>query len=80
MRAQEQQAISELTELQFVLTRRPSQRELCWHDQLIDEIADVLIMIQQLQTLHHISDEAISNRIDYKLQRQIDRISKGEKE
>lgn len=76
LRAQEQQAISELTELQYVLTRRPSQRELCWHDQLMDEIADVLIMIEQLKALHRIADEAVSGRIDYKLQRQLDRISK----
>lgn len=78
-RAQEQQAVSKLTELQYVLTRRPSQRECGWHDQLIDEIADVLIMIEQLKALHRIADEAVSGMIDYKLQRQLDRISKGDR-
>lgn len=74
LRNQETQAVSELTELQYVLTRRPNQRTTNWKDQLIDEIADVRIMCRQLQTLYDIDDDTISEKIDYKLNRQLGRI------
>lgn len=78
MRSQEQQSVSELAELLEVLTRRQNQRGNDWRNKLIDEIADVRIMLEQLQTLHAIDSETISEQIDYKLNRQLGRIEKGE--
>jgi hypothetical protein len=74
LRNQETQAVSELTELQYVLTRRPNQRTTNWKEQLVDEIADVRIMCRQLQTLYDIDDDTINEKIDYKLNRQLGRI------
>lgn len=72
---QERQSVSEFVELLYVLTRRPGQRKPNWKDQLIDEICDAEIMIQQLKTMYDITDSEISDHIDYKLNRQLDRIS-----
>ena len=82
LRSQEQQAVSELTELQYVLTRRPNQRgetweeehDKSWTESLIDEIADVYVMLEQLQALHNISADDVNAVIDYKLERQLGRI------
>lgn len=82
LRCQEQQTVSELTELQYVLTRRPNQRGEAWEEEhhktwsesLIDEIADVYVMLCQIEHLHGIEKDAINDQIDYKLNRQLDRI------
>ena len=74
---QEAQAISELTELQYVLTRRPDQRQLDWKNDLIDEMADVLIMVEQLRALYGVEDDELTERVNFKLNRQIDRILNG---
>lgn len=87
MRNQEQQSVSELTELMYVLTRRPDQRGEAfkeehgksWREGLLDEIADVYIMLEQLLTLHGINKIEVDEEIEYKLNRQLDRI-KIEKE
>lgn len=75
---QEFQAVSELFELGEVLTRRPGQRTLSWKDKLLDEMADVTIMIQQLRLLYNISDELFNEKINEKLNRQLNRIRNGE--
>lgn len=76
--SQEKQAVSELMELGYVLTRRPVQRKESWREELLDEIADVLIMVQQLSLIYQLSDEDISRKVDSKLDRQIERIRHGE--
>lgn len=73
---QEKQTVSELSELLYVLTRRPNQRHQDWRESLIDEISDVKIMIQQLMTMYDIDPETISEQIDFKLNRQLGRIAK----
>lgn len=73
---QEKQTVSELSELLYVLTRRPNQRKQDWRESLIDEISDVKIMLQQLQTMYDIDPETISEQIDFKLNRQLGRIEK----
>lgn len=75
---QETQSVSELMELGHVLTRRMDQRNPDWTEQLLDELADVTIMIKQLQLLYDITDEDLNDRIDYKLNRQIYRIKGGD--
>ena len=74
---QERQAISELCELQYVLTRRLEQRHADWQNDLIDEMADCLVMIEQLRALYNIEDEELTERVNFKLNRQIERIADG---
>ena len=45
---------------------------------IIEEIADVLVMLRQIQYYYGISDEDIEAVMNYKIGRQLDRI-KGEK-
>lgn len=68
-------AVEELSEL---------TKELCkykrYHNnkaQIIDECADVLIMVDQLLYLFEAGNE-IEKRIDFKLTRQLNRMNKGE--
>lgn len=78
LNTQEFQSISELFELGEVLSRRPGQRGLTWKGKLLDEMADVTIMIQQLRLLYDISDETFDEKITEKLDRQLERIKNGE--
>ena len=78
MQNQEFQTISELSELLEVLTRRMSQRGIDWDNCLLDELADVTIMIQQMCALHGISEYELNERVNYKIERQIERIENGE--
>lgn len=78
MQLQEFQTISELSELLEVLTRRMSQRGIDWENSLLDELADVTIMIQQVCTLHGISEYELNERVNFKIDRQLDRIQNGE--
>lgn len=43
-------------------------------DNLTEEIADVLIMIEQLKIMYNITDDDIQHWIDYKHERQIKRL------
>lgn len=74
---QERQAVSELCELQYVLTRRQEQRQADWQNDLLDEMADCLVMIEQLRALYGIEDEELTDRVNFKLNRQIERIADG---
>ena len=74
---QERQAVSELCELMYVLTRRQEQRAVDWKNDLLDEMADCLVMIEQLRALYAIQDEELNDRVNFKLNRQIERISNG---
>lgn len=73
-KTQERQTVSELSELMYVLTRRPDQRQPDWTNELLDEIADVSIMMQQMMHLYDISGDELNERINYKLKRQIGRM------
>lgn len=71
---QKVQAVQELSELICVLTRRKDQEDAAHQLKLIDEIADSLVMIEQIRQLYGISGEEIEHRIEYKLLRQLARI------
>lgn len=43
---------------------------------MVEEIADVLIMIDQLKLMHHISDKEIEDEIEFKLLRINGRLQK----
>ena len=75
---QEFQAVSELMELGQVLTRRPGQRKEDWKEKLLDEMADVTIMIRQLRLLYDISDVDFEVKLVEKLDRQLNRIKNGD--
>lgn len=76
---QEIQAVQELSELICLLTRRPEQRkQMDFREDLKGEIADCMIMIEQLQQIHGISDGEIVNTVNYKLARQLHRIEREE--
>lgn len=72
-KAQEDIAIEECSELIKAICknrRNPSDET---RKGIIDEMADVEIMIEQLKIIHSCSRE-VEERIDYKIERQIDRI------
>lgn len=69
------QTIQELSELICLLSRRPEQEDDGFKEAVIDELADSRIMLQQLQTLFDIHNDELSKRIDYKLNRQLRRMS-----
>lgn len=72
---QEIQAVQEFTELNLLLTKRPDQRKkMNFREEVKGEIADCLIMIEQLQQIHGISDGELINTVEFKLARQIRRI------
>ena len=45
---------------------------------ILEEAADVLIMIRYLQLILHISDEELNEMIEYKINRTTERYKKGE--
>lgn len=60
-------AIEELSELQKELTK--SLRMAFNRDHMVEEMADVLIMLYQMIYYFGLSDKEIKNAIDYKLKR-----------
>ena len=70
------QAAQELNELQALLLRRQDQignyNEFV--DKLMDEMADVTIMIEQLRQCYEIGNNEIHDRINQKLNRQLERM------
>lgn len=79
---QKMQAVQELSELILVLAQRPDQKgnRTQYIDNLIDEMADSLVMIEQLRQLYEINPLEIESRITAKLNRQLQRIeTEGEK-
>lgn len=79
---QRMQAVQELSELILVISRRADQKEnrQAYIESLIDEIADSKIMIEQIKSLYQISDFDIRQRIDFKLNRQLERIANEQEE
>lgn len=76
---QELQAVQELSELILLLAAREDQRGKDYKDDLTNEIADALVMIEQVKMMHNIHDEDVTEVIVYKLRRQLDRIAQEPK-
>ena len=74
---QRMQAVQELSELILVISRRPDQKtnRAEYLDSLIDEMADSLVMIEQMRQLYEINPVDIDRRITMKLNRQLERIA-----
>ena len=70
LNAQVGQAVEECAELivalQKYINRTPLQENT---DNILDEIADVEMMLAQMRLILGISDEALRNRIEYKFER-----------
>lgn len=74
---QQMQAVQELTELILLLAQRPEQKkEMDYVGHMVDEIADVTIMLEQLRQMYEINPIEIEQRITMKLNRQLERIEK----
>ena len=72
-KAQEDIAIEECSELQKAILknrRNPSEEHRA---DIIDEIADVAVMIEQLKIIYSCGKE-VADRVDFKIDRQIERI------
>ena len=65
-------AIEELSELQKELCK--SLRDKTNKEHIIEEMADVIIMMHQMQMYFKISDEALHQEISYKLNRTKERL------
>jgi len=50
----------------------------CNNDNIAGEIADIMVMLKQFQYYYGITDEQIEKIMNYKIQRQLDRISEEE--
>ena len=71
-------AIEELSELQKELCK--SLRDKTNQANIIEEMADVIIVINQMQMYFKISDEELHQEISYKLNRTKERLLENEKE
>lgn len=69
------QACEELAELMQAIIKRSKSRNSANFDNLIEELADVKIMLEQIKYFNHIGDEIIDGVIDEKLTRQLGRIT-----
>ena len=69
-----QSEVYELTEAILWEQLTPSN----WHTKahVIEEIADVMVMLKQFQLFYGIKDEEIKDIMDFKINRQIERIGK----
>ena len=66
-------AIEELSELQKAILKHRRYKNKETEKCIIDEIADVSIMLEQLKIIYSCSNE-VEERIDFKIDRQIKRI------
>lgn len=72
---QEVQAVQELSELIVLLAARQDQRKGDYKDRIAEEIADSMIMLEQIRLANDITLYTISENIEKKLKRQLDRIA-----
>lgn len=75
--AQFEQCKEELDELKEALDNYKARRLSAEFDNLIEEIADVEIMIEQIRYLCGIGQEVTDQVKEFKLNRQLERIGKG---
>ena len=73
--SQQDMAIEELSELQKAIVKHRRFHCKETEQDIVDEIADVQIMLEQLKIIYSCSRE-VEERIDYKLERQTKRILK----
>lgn len=69
---QKRKAMEELQELRDAIALE--LLELDTREHVLEEIADVLVMIEQLKLIYHITDTETQEVIDFKIKRQLKRI------
>ena len=74
-KVQEDIAIEELAELQKAILKHRRYRSEETEQDIIDEIADVEIMLEQLKIIYSCRND-VEKRIEYKIEREIKRIKK----
>lgn len=72
---QEDKAIEEMSELQKAILKHRENKRAEEKQAVIDEIADVAVMLEQLKIIYSCHKE-VEERMDYKIERQIKRIEK----
>lgn len=60
----------------FNLSNRLSGTKDIYVEHITEEIADVMVMLKQFQYYYEIEDEQIEEIMNYKIERQLDRIEK----
>lgn len=75
---QEVQAVQELSELILLLAAREDQRKGEYKKHITEEIADSLIMIEQIRIANDITDKDVNAVIVQKISRQFRRIHEEE--
>lgn len=73
---QEIQAVQELSELTLLLAAREDQRGNDYKKRITEEMADVIVMIEQMKLANGITDDDITEVIVYKLRRTLEIIDK----
>ena len=73
---QELQAVQELSELILLLAARPDQRKDDYKQKVTQEIADSLVMIEQIRIANDITSMDVMTVVSEKLDRQLKRIKK----
>ena len=73
---QELQAVQELSELILLLAARPDQRKADYKKNVTTEIADSLVMIEQIRIANGIKSMDVMTVVSEKLDRQLKRIKK----
>ena len=71
-------AIEELSELTKELCKKQRGKDNV--NLILEEIADVFIMLEQLKLLFNISDDDIEHMVNYKIKRTLERMNKNEKD
>ena len=75
---QEVQAVQELSELILLLAAREDQRKSDYKKHIAEEIADSLIMIEQIRIANDITDKDVNAVIVQKISRQFGRMHEEE--
>lgn len=79
---QKEKAVEECAELIVAIKHGDKEKGAAWQEEqslsdIAGEIADVVIMCEQLTYLYGIG-ELVNEQIDFKISRQLDRMEKGE--
>lgn len=82
--AQQRKFAEEVFELQEIIAKTEQIKILnkaFSNDEIAEEIADCMVILNQFKEYYNIKDEQINNNIEYKVNRQLERIKKeGEKD
>ena len=84
--SQQRQFAEEVFELQEAITIKENEKysyitqiDECNKNDIAEEIADCMVMLNQFKEYYNITDEQIIKNIEYKANRQIERIEKETK-